>query len=161
MKRPNRNRRGAVLFLLALLPALLGPATAARAAGSPAPAPGISTNASPAAAIAAAVPQSVFIVPTSPKQGLNPFFPRSTFKVSPTESKPDPIDTSAVVLNGLTSPPRATAMINGRTFEPGESGEIKLRNGAKVLVRCLEIKTDVVVAIIGAQRCELRLRHAL
>jgi hypothetical protein len=107
------------------------------------------------------VPQSVFIVPTSPKQGRNPFFPRSTFNAPPTQAKPQPIDTSAVVLNGLTSPPRVTAMINGRTFEPGESGEIKLRNGARVLVRCLEIRTDAVVAIIGAQRCELRLRHAL
>ena len=161
MKMPHLTRRGAVLFSLALLPALLCPATAAPAARSPAPAPRISTNASPAAAVATAVPQSVFIVPTSPKQGRNPFFPRSTFNAPPTQAKPQPIDTSAVVLNGLTSPPRVTAMINGRTFEPGESGEIKLRNGARVLVRCLEIRTDAVVAIIGAQRCELRLRHAL
>ncbi len=161
MKRPDRSRRGADLFLLALLLALVCPVMVARAASSPAPALGISTNASPAAAIAAAVPQSVFIVPTSPKQGRNPFFPRSTFNTPATQSKPELLDTSAVVLNGLSSPPHATAMINGRTFEPGESGEIKLRNGARVLVRCLEIRTDVVVAMIGAQRCELRLRHAL
>ena len=161
MNGPNRTWRGAVLFLLALPLGLLGPALAAGAAGTPAPSPGTSANANPVAATAAAVPQSLFIVPTSPKQGRNPFFPRSTFNSSDTQSKPEPIDTSGVVLNGLTSPPRATAMINGRTFEPGESGEIKLRNGAKVLVRCLEIRTDVVVAIIGAQRCELRLRHAL
>jgi hypothetical protein len=51
-------------------------------------------------------------------------------------------------------------MINGRTFEPGESGQIRLPNGAKVHVQCVEIRTDAVVAIIGAERRELRLRHA-
>ena len=162
MNRPGPTRRGADLFLLAplllsLCAALAAPA--APAAGSPAPAPGVSTNAGPAAALAAPVPQSVFIVPTSPKQGRNPFFPRSTFNTPAAQPKPEVVDTSQVVLNGLTSPPRATAMINGRTFETGESGEIRLRNGARVLVRCLEIRADAVVAVIGAQRCELRLRH--
>jgi len=145
---------------LALVLALLGPALAARAAaapGSPAPA---SANLSPAAAIAVAVPRSVFVVPTSPRQGRNPFFPRSVFHSAATEPKPQSVDTSAVVLNGLTSPPRVTAMINGRTFEPGESGQIRLPNGAKVQVQCVEIRTDAVVAIIGAERRELRLRHA-
>jgi hypothetical protein len=146
---------------MALLPVLFGAATLARAAGSAAPAPGSPTNGATAAAIAAAAPQSVFIVPTNPKQGHNPFFPRSTFSAPAAQPKPEAIDTSGVVLNGLTSPPRATAMINGRTFEAGETGEIKLRNGARVLVRCLEIKPDLVVAVIGSQRCELRLRRAL
>jgi hypothetical protein len=101
-------------------------------------------------------------VATSPKQGRNPFFPRSTFaNTSTTTNRPPPIDTSGVVLNGLTSPPRVSAMINGRTFEPGETGEIRLNNGAKVMVRCLEIKADAVVAMIGSQRCELHLRRAL
>jgi hypothetical protein len=167
MRIDNQSRQPTLLLrnqgrgLLAMLLALLCPALAARAAGPPAPAAQVLTNASPAAATGAAVPQSVFIVPTSSRQGRNPFFPRSTLNAPATQSKLEPIDTSAVVLNGLTSPPRLTAMINGRTFEPGESGQIRLPNGAKVLVRCLEIRTNAVVAIIGAQRCELRLRHAL
>jgi hypothetical protein len=146
---------------LAVLLALLCPTVVARAAGPQAPPAQVSSNASPAAASATAPPQSVFIVPTSPTQGRNPFFPRSTLNGPAAQSKPELVDASAVVLNGLTSPPRATAMINGRTFEPGESGQIKLPNGARVLVRCLEIRTNAVVAIIGAQRYELRLRHAL
>lgn len=153
MNRPTPRRRRAAPIWLA---ALVAPALLARAA---APAPPASTNASPA--VAGPPPQSVFIIPTTAKQGRNPFFPRSTFVSTSSHAKPEQIDTSGVVLNGLTSPPRVTAMINGRTFEPGESGEIRLHNGAKVLVHCLEIKNDVVVAIIGSQRCELRLRHAL
>ena len=157
MKTPIPNRPSPGLSLFALTLALLCPATAAQAAVSPAP--GNSTNANPAAAIAASVPQSVFIVPTSPRQGRNPFFPRSTFNASPTEAKAETFDPSAVVLNGLTSPPRLTAMINGRTFEPGESGQIKLPNGTRIHVQCVEIRPDAVVAIIGAERRELRLRH--
>jgi hypothetical protein len=145
----------------ALLLAWLCLPLAARAAGAPAPIAQLSTNASPAAALTDAAPQSVFILPTSPSQGRNPFFPHSTWNSAAASSKAEALDPSAVVLNGLTSPPRATAMINGRTFEAGECGEIKLPNGARVLVRCLEINTNGVVALIGARRCELRLRHAL
>jgi hypothetical protein len=154
LNRPASLCRRAAALLLA---ALVAPALVARAAAPAAPAAPASTNASPAAP----VPQSVFVIPSSPKQGRNPFFPRSTFAAAAAPAKAEAIDTSGVVLNGLTSPPRVTAMINGRTFEPGERGEIRLRNGAKVMVHCLEIKSDVVVAIIGAQRCELRMRHAL
>jgi hypothetical protein len=146
---------------LALALALLGPTLTARAAASPAPPAPPSTNVSPAAALTVGVPRSVFVVPTSPKQGRNPFFPRSGFHGPATEPKPQPVPTSAIVLNGLTSPPRASAMINGRTFETGESGQIKLPNGTKVQVKCLEIRPpDAAVAIIGAERRELRLRHA-
>jgi hypothetical protein len=140
--------------------ALLSPAVVAWAAGPAAPAAQVSTNLSPAAAITGELPQSVFLIPKTPKQGRNPFFPRSTWNDSGAHSKPDSIDPSAVVLNGLTSPPRPTAVINGRTFEPGETGEIRLPNGARVRVHCVDIGTNSVVALIGAQRCELRLRHA-
>jgi len=145
---------------LAVALVLLGPTLTARAAASPPPPAPVSANASPAAALTVGVPRSVFIVPSSPKQGRNPFFPRSVFHGPATEPKPQPVDTSAIVLNGLTSPPRVSAMINGRTFEPGESGQIKLPNGVKVHVQCVEIRPDAVVAIIGAERRELRLRHA-
>ncbi len=155
MNRVKSRGWGAAPILLA---ALVWPALLTQGAAPAAPAPPASTNASPTAATPP--PQSVFVTPISPKQGRNPFFPRSTFSAA-AHAKPEQIDTSGVVLNGLTSPPRVSAMINGRTFEPGETGEIRLRNGVKVTVRCLEIKSDVVVAIIGSQRCELRLRHAL
>lgn len=146
---------------LALALALLGPTLTARAAAAPAPPAPASTNASPAAALTVGVPRSVFVVPTSPQQGRNPFFPRAVFHGPATEPKPQPVPSSAIVLNGLTSPPRVSAMINGRTFEPGESGQIKLPNGTRIHVQCVEIRPpDAVVAIIGAERRELHLRHA-
>jgi hypothetical protein len=49
-------------------------------------------------------------------------------------------------------------MINGRTFEAGEEGEVKLPGGARVLIKCEEIKADSAIIVIGGQRRELRFR---
>jgi hypothetical protein len=116
-------------------------------------------------ALQAPIPKSVFEIPATPDDGRNPFFPNSV------EAKPAPvakaapakpaIDTSALVLNGITSPPKRTAMVNGRTFEPGEEGEVKLPNGSKLLIQCAEIKDEAVVIVVGGVRKELRLRFAL
>src|SRR5437588_4452350 len=66
------------------------------------------------------LPQSVFNTPSQPSEGRNPFFPQSTVRVVvPTVTKEHPLDTTLFVLNGITSPPKRMAMINGRTFEPG------------------------------------------
>jgi len=101
------------------------------------------------------IPQSVFAV-----QGRNPFFPKSR---TPT---PVPIPTpvnplSDIVLNGLTSPPIPTAMINGRTFAVGETGEVKLPNGGKLLIKCVEIKSNSAVIEINGRRYELHMRFGL
>ena len=51
------------------------------------------------------------------------------------------------MLNGITSPPKRTAMINGRTFETGESGEVKLPTGAKALIKPQAAKHRVNEAV--------------
>jgi hypothetical protein len=110
----------------------------------------------------AAIPQSVYVVPSTPKDGRNPFFPQSV--ATPAVVKPKEgaaVDMAAFVLNGITSPPRRTAMINGRTFEPGEEGEVKLPNGAKVLIKCEEIGSDSTIIQVNGVRRELRLRFGL
>lgn len=108
------------------------------------------------------LPQSVFNIPSQPSEGRNPFFPQSTVQVVIAKiSKANPVESFSFVLNGITSPPRRSAMINGRTFEPGEEGEVRLPSGAKVLIKCEEIKDDSAVIIAGGQRRELRLRSGL
>src|ERR1051326_2051557 len=89
------------------------------------------------------LPQSVFNIPSQPSEGRNPFFPQSTVRVVvPSKVSPqNPVDTTLFVLNGITSPPKRTAMINGRTFEPGEEGEVRLPGGGKMLIKCEEIKS--------------------
>ena len=106
-----------------------------------------------------AIPQSVFAVPAQPSEGRNPFFPQSASRpVVPTPNKPDQVDTTSIVLNGITSPPKRTAMINGRTFEPGEEGEVRLPSGNKMLIKVEEIKAESAIILVGGQRRELRLR---
>ncbi len=133
------------------------------------PAPRKAAAATPRVAPAAAplptvaIPTSLFQVPTSPKDGRNPFFPLSTMgmpqNTTTTTTKPSPgIEPSVFVLNGITSPPKPTAMINSRTFEGGEEAELKLADGKKVLVKCLEIRNDSAVILVNGQTYVLRLR---
>ena len=108
------------------------------------------------------IPRSVFVPPATPKDGRNPFFPQ----VAPVAPVVKPIagakpDLSGLVLNGITSPPRQTAMINGRTFEPGEEGEIKLPTGEKMLIKCESIGPDSTIIVINGVRRELHLRFGL
>lgn len=107
-----------------------------------------------------AIPQSVFNIPNQPSEGRNPFFPQSTIKTAPQPQlhRENTFDTTSFVLNGITSPPKRTAMINGRTFEPGEEGEVRLPAGGKMMIKVEEIKTESAIIIVGGVRHELRLR---
>ncbi|HZR18380.1 MAG TPA: hypothetical protein VFE51_13895 [Verrucomicrobiae bacterium] len=108
------------------------------------------------------IPLSVFAIPSQPSEGRNPFFPQSTIRVVPQKvTKETPLDASWFVLNGITSPPKRTAMINGRTFETGEEGEVRVPSGSKVLIKCIEIKAESAIIETGGQRRELRLRSGL
>jgi hypothetical protein len=106
------------------------------------------------------IPQSVFNIPSQPSEGRNPFYPQSVIKVVVPKINKDnnPLDTTTLVLNGITSPPRRTAMINGRTFEPGEEGEVRTLAGNRVLIKVEEIKTESAIIVVGGQRRELHLR---
>jgi hypothetical protein len=53
-------------------------------------------------------------------------------------------------------------MINGRTFEPGESGEVKIPgSNDRLLIKCIEVKADSVIIEISGRRRELKLRSGL
>ena len=147
-------------FVLAMV--LLNAAALAQAAPPKDAKPGASRSASAPPSGEIEIPQSVFLIPATPKEGRNPFFPRSTATLPPPIKKESLVDSSSLHLTGITSPPRATAMINNKTFEKGEEGEVKLASGNKLLIRCEQIKEDSVVILInGSQRRELRLRSGV
>ncbi len=129
--------------------------TPAKPAGSARPAT--------AAAEPVSIPQSVFTIPATLKEGRDPFFPNSKPKEMPAIVPKPGMDwgASTFVLNGITSPPRRTAMINGRTFEAGEEGEVRLPSGSKVLIKCVEIGDSSAVIMVGGQRRELKMREGL
>lgn len=139
--------------------------TALAATGAPAAPAKASTAAAPTVAAKPAsqeIPQSVFTIPASPTEGRNPFFPdtapgRDLVRPSPTNAVP----TSSFVLNGISSPPVRTAIINNRTFVIGEEAEVKLPGGGKTLIKCAEIKDDSAVIVVNGQRRELKLRFGI
>jgi len=126
------------------------------AAESVAPAASSAQTATPAPEMP--IPESVFTIPANPSEGRNPFFPNSKSEMPKPTPKKETLDTSSLILNGISSPPRRMAMINGRTFEPGESGNVKLPNGDRLAIKCVEIRDDGATIVVGGQTRELRMR---
>jgi hypothetical protein len=116
-----------------------------------------------AAPVETPIPQSVFVIPASAREGSNPFFPHSSAAAAAPQKPSGPVmDTSALVLNGITSKPFPSVMINGQTFEKGEEHELKLANGGKMKVRCEAIRQNSALILVnGVLQRELRLRAGL
>ncbi len=71
--------------------------------------------------------------------------------------------TADLRLNGISgSAEHRLAIVNNRTFEAGEEGEV-LSGSERVRIRCVEIKADAVVIqfVSGGTRRELRFRRGL
>jgi hypothetical protein len=157
------HRAIARLTMVAWAAALTGLPTRAPAAPSPAAAPA-KTNSAPSELVIA---QSVFVMPTNPQEGRDPFFPRSTrpyataVLIRPNLTNAPPVLQLDLHLNGISGlAGKPLAIINSRTFEEGEEGDI-ISNGNHVRIRCLEIKADAAVIQIGAERRVLRLRSGI
>jgi len=133
-------------------------ATSKTAAGSPA---------TPAATPAETeIPQSVFSVPTSPSEGRDPFFPRTSrlFVETRTASNVKTNQPSFVVelaLKGISGTrERPLAIINNQTFAVGEENDV-VSGTRRVRIRCVEINmlAETVIVQIGSERRELRLKQ--
>jgi hypothetical protein len=149
----------ATFLLLSALAWDLRPAAAAPA--GPAPAAPAAASKPAVASAQPEIPQSVFVAPASPKEGRNPFFPQSAQVVQPSKPIEDSLPSSAFVLQGITSPPKRTAVINGYTFQIGESHEVKIASGGKVLVKCEDIGDASAAIVVNGQRHQLRMRFAI
>jgi len=100
-------------------------------------------------------------------QGKDPFFPRSTRRMTVVASSTSTVqrpafDASQFALKGISgSAARRLAIINDRTFAAGEDQEVTTRTG-KMLIRCQEIREKSVLILFGnpPQPLELRLPGA-
>ena len=63
----------------------------------------------------------------------------------------------SLLLNGIS---RGLAMINGRTFAPGEEGDVPTGSGGKRHISCLTIKDEsaIIELLPEGERQELKLR---
>lgn len=129
-----------------------------------APPPTRATPAKPATNAAPAqldIPKSVFVVPTSLKEGRDPFFPNSTREYGSTDGKAVKAPTSAEAMLDLKGfsgvGGHRLAIINNHTFGAGEEGEVNTPAG-RIRIRCVQIKDDSVVVEIGGETREIQFR---
>jgi hypothetical protein len=102
--------------------------------------------------IQTAPPKSVFVLPDSPKEGRDPFFPNS---IRPYQGRPAPngslLELPTLKLQGVSrSRGHIFAIINNVTFGVGDETDVKTPTG-KISVRCVQIKTDSAVVVAGGQ----------
>ncbi|MGB8370468.1 MAG: hypothetical protein ACLPYZ_03185 [Limisphaerales bacterium] len=102
------------------------------------------------------VSRSVFVVPTNPKDGRDPFFPNSTRSYETVSAgRPHAGDVSSLVLKGISGPPNhRLVIINNHTFGVGDEENLVTSQGP-IHIRCVEIKAGSVVIESGGQRHEL------
>lgn len=113
----------------------------------------------PAAAAPATVPpagtnaqvMSVFIMPTTPSEGRDPFFPNSTRPYEDYISK-RPVELTALVIKGFSEiDGHRYVIINNHSFASGDEGDVATPQG-RIHIRCLSIGADsVLVESAGAQ----------
>ena len=100
--------------------------------------------------------KSVFIVPTSTKDGRDPFFPESTRLKAESTTALTPavrqtMEISSLKFQGISGTPGSlVAIINDHAFAAGDDGDVITSNG-RVHIRCLEIQEDHVTVEINGQ----------
>ena len=109
------------------------------------------------------LPQSVFVVPKSRLEGVDPFFPRSVrleaVDLSDPNNKPKAV--GELVIKGFSGTAAAPLIIiNDSTFGVGDEKDV-VTNLGRARVRCIEIRLRDRSAIIEAngERRELRFRN--
>jgi len=119
------------------------------------------TNAPPPAE--APLPKSVFV--DDPRQGKDPFFPKSTRR-APAQA-PVQVDGPAEAVDGVFTLQglsfvggRKLALINKRTLAEGEEMDVKIKSGIARL-KCVEIRERSVVISIRGVTQEISLRPGL
>ncbi len=101
--------------------------------------------------------QSVFIMPTSSKDGRDPFFPESTRTVDAMAAASHIVEITSLKVPGISGTPgHLLAIINNHTFAVGDEGDVLTTSG-RVSLRCLEIHTDYVIVEINGQIHRLNL----
>lgn len=112
-------------------------------------------RAAPAAPVTSGEPlQSVFVQPSNPKEGCDPFFPKST-RPYVVVSKGGPADISSLVVRGISKVNGKTfVIINNHTFGVGDYGSVLTPQGS-LYIHCVEIGENNVIVEANGQRQSL------
>jgi hypothetical protein len=110
------------------------------------------------------LPRSVFIQPTSTKDGRDPFFPESTRTIAEATAQTNAAagrttDATALKVRGISGTPgNMLAIINNHTFAVGDEGEV-LTSSGRIRLRCVDIRQDGVSVEIAGRIQHLNLEN--
>lgn len=103
-----------------------------------------------------APPHSTFVMPSSPSEGRDPFFPESHRPYDEAVAATNRTDASAITIKGLSyEHGHAMVIINNHTFAVGDEGDV-VSGGGHVHLRLIEIRADAAVIEVNGLRRELR-----
>ena len=103
------------------------------------------------------IPVSKFVIPSSASEGRDPFFPSSTVFQAPKQSDVAAAPVSLVLQGVSVVGSKRFALINRRTFEVNEEGDVTTASG-KIHVLCVRITEDSATVEVGGARQVLRMR---
>ena len=104
------------------------------------------------------VPRSVFNLPSSPKEGRDPFFPTSLrpYEFATVPSTNHVTDVSSLVIQGVSGmPPHQLVIINKVTFGVGDDAEVRTPDG-RIRIHCVSINGHSAVIEVNGQEHTLQ-----
>ena len=117
------------------------------AAAPPAPAPKVDTN---------APILSVFVIPSQPSEGRDPFFPNSTRPYEQAITKHHSVDVTSLKIKGFSEVAgQRYVIINNHTFGEGDEGDVITPEG-RLHIKCLSISLDSVLVESGGTQHVLK-----
>lgn len=100
--------------------------------------------------------KSVFIWPTNPNEGRDPFFPNSMRPYQDFAPKARQVDLTTLEIKGFSEiAGHRYVIINNHTFAEGDEGDV-LTPGGRVHLRCLTVGIDSVLVESNGERHLLR-----
>lgn len=158
-----QNRRCARGLAAVLLSAGLVPVVARASTNQPVAASIAAAARTNAVPVPTVIPKSIFIMPTKPEEGIDPFFPNSMRVYTAGIIRTNHVSVVSAAarelrLKGISgSPGQWLAIVNNHTFAAGEQCELATTAG-RVLVQCVAISADHATVQIGSERFELQLQ---
>jgi hypothetical protein len=100
--------------------------------------------------------KSVFIQPTNPNEGRDPFFPNSMRPYQDFTPKHMSAEPTTLVIRGFSEiAGHRYVIINNHTFGEGDEGDV-ITPGGRVHIRCLNVGLDTVLVETDGSRHLLR-----
>ena len=98
------------------------------------------------------IQQSVFTFPASPAEGRDPFFPSSIriYGSNPDKPSQGPAFNELSVRSILVTPQSVLAIINNHPFAAGEDGDVIIKPGQRLHIRCAAINPKAGTVTVEA-----------